>query len=388
MKRRELLLAFPGTLALAACGGGGGDQEDTAFPAYNHGGTIALGESNITVSFDLSRGRLQGLATENPTRVITPSEAKEVRFISELQGWEASEVHAPFTANGVVVLPGAARSDKGYFSVVLKTGEVIPFAISRDASRWAFTGKPITVTSDGALQYGNYRLGRITAVGADTYRVHFGADVLGGLSATPKASDVEYAQWESERTGWNNTSPVRGALQTEAGTGDYFFELSGLPNNDRGNITLRLKNGSTVWFNPKSPRWESLGGLALVEYTNGDVALQHGNYRLGQIAFVTDQTLRVHFGANVLGGLSARPMPGDVLDARWESALVGWDNTSTVRGVLQIEASTGDLYVDLSGMPNNDRGSIVFRLKIGQDVWLNPRSPLWTPANLGGLNFL
>ncbi len=386
MKRRELLLAFPGTLALAACGGG--DQEDTAFPAYNQGGTIALGESNITVSFDLSHGRLQGLATENPTRVITPSEAKEVRFISELQGWEASEVRAPFSANGVIVLAGAARSDKGYFSVILKTGEVIPFAISRDVSRWAFTGKPITVTSDGALQYGNYRLGRITAVGADAYRVHFGADVLGGLSATPKASDVEYAQWESERTGWNNTSPVRGALQTEAGTGDYFFELSGLPNNDRGNITLRLKNGSTVWFNPKSPRWESLGGLTLVEYTNGDVALQHGNYRLGQIAFVTDQTLRVHFGANVLGGLSARPKPGDVLDARWESALAGWDNTSTIRGVLQIEAGTGDLYVDLSGMPNNDRGSIVFRLKSGQDVWLNPRSPLWTPANLGGLNVL
>lgn len=388
MQRRSLLLVFPSTLALAACGGGGGTQEDTAFPAYNQGGTIALGENNITVTFDLSRGRLQGLATENPTRVIAPGEAKEVRFISELQGWEASEVRAPFSTNGVIVLAGAARSDKGYFSLILKTGEVIPFAISRDVSRWAFTGKPITVTPDGALQYGNYRLGRITATGADAYRIHFGADVLGGLSATPKPGDVEYGQWESERTGWNNTSAVRGMLQTEAGTGDYFFDLSGLPNNDRGNITLRLKNGTVVWFNPKSPRWESLGGLAIVEYTNGDVALQHGSYRLGRIAFVADRTLRIHFGANVLGGLSARPKPSDVLDARWESALVGWDNTSAVRGMLQAEADTGDLYVDLDGMPNNDRGSIVFRLKSGQDVWLNPRSPLWTPTSLGGLSFL
>lgn len=275
MKRHSVLsflLALSLSVLLAACGGGGGDTgPDRAFPAWQKGGKIGIGSDVITVKFDLSQEHLLGMATKNPTtgkddptRIIKPEEVGEVEFISGLVGWEDSLARAPFDSSGTTVLPNTAHADEGYFRIILKTGEPVAFAISEKDSRWDVTGAKIVITSDGALQYGDYHLGSITFVSPDKLHIDFGANVLGGLAYRVDPSAVAYVQWISELTYWYD-STARGTLAV-AGNGDYYVDILGMPNNDQGYIVVILKDGTKVPLNPKSPRWDlkETGGITLL----------------------------------------------------------------------------------------------------------------------------
>lgn len=276
MKRRQLLAFVSLPLLVAACGGGGSEAPvDKAFPAWNKGGSIALGKGSITITFDLSQGHLLGLATkdlatgkkDDPTRIIKPEEVKEVVFTSATLGdFKTSPARASFTASGVVVLPNTAGSDgQGWFFVVLQTGEAIALAVSPDKGRYDVTGSVgVVVGQDGSLTYGSYRLGSITFLTPGTLHIDFGADVLGGLSTWVNPKDVNYFQWASELMYWYD-SPARGTLATAA-NGDYYVDIKGMPNNDQGYIIVWLKNGTKVSLNPKSPRWglKALGGITML----------------------------------------------------------------------------------------------------------------------------
>lgn len=286
MKKRDfvLLSLAPFASLLAACGGGGGESgSDRAFPAWNKGGNIRFSKGSITVTFDLSQGHLLGLATkdaddhnpdenkrkDDPTRIIKPDEVDEVWFSSHLMGWnESTAARAPFDAKtGVVVIPNTANADVGYFRVVLHTGESIPFAVSQKDSRWDVSGESVVVTADSALQYGDYRLGKIAFLPErSVLRIDFGANVLGGLSQFIDPADVVKFQWASELMYWFDSTAV-GTLQIDE-RGDYFVEISGMPNNDQGYVFVWLQGDTKpyVVLNPKSPRWElkNTAGITLL----------------------------------------------------------------------------------------------------------------------------
>lgn len=274
MKRRGFVLfsLTSSVSLLAACGGGGDSGPDRAFPAWNKGGSIQFGQDSITVTFDLSQGHLLGLATrdandhnpderqrrDDPTRIIKPEEVKEIWFSSQLMGWDEHTVaRAPFDPKtGVVVIPNTASADAGYFRAVLHMGESIPFAVSRKDSRWDVSGESVSVTADNAIQYGDYRLGKITFFSdRAVLRIDFGANVLGGLSEFVKPADVVKLQWASELMHWFD-SPATGTLQV-TGRGDYFVEIGQMPNNDQGYVFVWLRGDTKphIVLNAKSPRW-------------------------------------------------------------------------------------------------------------------------------------
>jgi hypothetical protein len=175
-------------------------------------------------------------------------------------------------------------------------------------------------------------------------------------------------------------------LQTDA-KGDYFVDVLRVPNNDRlAYLQVVLKDGTRVDCNMKSPRWEKLDGITVVTSADGkDVSLSRGIYRSGKISLVVPKTLRVHFGADVLGGLSKAVMPDNVAYIRWYSGLTGWG--STVRSLsLQTDAN-GDYFADITGMPNNDRGYIQVVLKDGTIVDVDTMSSLWV-IDTGGITLL
>lgn len=380
------------TAILAGCGGGGGGDEspaNPAFPAWNKGGSIALGRGNITINFDLSQGHLLGLATmdvsdpkkDDPTRRIMPSEVKEVVFASAMLGGpETSPARASWQANGTVILPNTAGADKdGWFFVILKTGETISFAMSPDKSRYTVTGaSPIMVGSDGSLTYGNYRLGKISFPSAKTVRIHFGADVLGGLSGFARPTDVAYGQWNSDTTGWLENGTIRATVQIDS-AGDAYVEFPNMPNNDQGTFTFHLKAGGVLWFDAKSPRFESLGGMELVDVAGG-VHLRYGGYRQGRVTHPSTDVLRIDFGVDVLHSLAddvtgrvVWPVLTDVAYFQWVSVLTHWYD-SVAKGVPTAQ-SNGDYVVDITGVPNNDRGYIKVFLRDGRRLSLNVLSP-------------
>lgn len=400
MTIRSFFLLFCCTIALVACGGGGGEnsvtnQPSSAFPAWNNGGGIVLSKSSITITFDVSKGRLQGLSTkdpttgkDDPTRVVKPEEVREVVFVSALFGGvDTSPIRSPFNMNGVVTLAQSAHADtNGYFFVVLKTGEAIPFSISREQSRYTITGMPIIIGQDGSLTYGDYRLGSVKFLSPKVVRIHFGSDVLGGLSTFARQQDVAYGQWNSDDTGWEGSARIKGALQTDT-NGDVYIDFVGMPNNGQGTFSFIMNDGRTLWFNAKSPRWESLGGMNLVVMNDkGDTNLRYGDYRLGSVSLVSPGTLRIDFGVDILHSLSAPVKIEDVAYFQWASELTSWFNSSA-RGVPTI-GPDGDYRVDIGNMPNNDSGYVVVWLKDGTKIGFDPRSARFVPTNVAGITFL
>ncbi len=406
MQRRTFTIGFSAlvTAILSGCGGGGSDEAlaNPAFPAWNHGGTIALGMGNIIITFDLSQGHLLGLATmdvldpkkDDPTRRIMPSEVKEVVFASAtLGGPETSPARAPWNASGVITLPNAAGSDgAGYFFVVLLTGEAIPFAMSPDKSRYTVTGTSnVVVSSDGSLTYGNYHLGNLSFPSPKVARIHFGADVLGGLSGFARPIDVAYGQWNSDTTGWLENGTIRAPVQIDS-AGDAYVDFLGMPNNDQGTFTFHLKTGGVLWFDAKSPRFESLGGMELVDVTGG-VHLRYGGYRQGRITHPSADVLRVEFGVDVLHSLAddatgkaVWPTLTDVAYFQWVSLLTHWYD-SPAKGVPTAQ-SNGDYAVDIRGVPNNDSGYIKVFLRDGRRLSLNTLSPRFAGSDPAGITLL
>lgn len=396
MQRRHVvfgLSALVGAL-FTGCGGGGSDAEEKPISGLwstYRGGSIALGKGSITVTFDLSQGHLLGLATKDltdpthqkndPMRVIKPGEVKAVVFASAtLGGPETSPARAPWDTSGVVVLPNTAGSDgEGWFFVILHTGEIIPLAMGPDLtkSRYAVTGQTdIVIGADGSLTYGDYRLGTVVQTGTRA-AVRFGANVLGGLSGFARPTDVAYGQWNSDTTGWLSEGTIRAAMQTDT-RGDAFIEFSDMPNNDQGTFTFHLKTGGVLWFDAKSTRWESLGGMELVDVVGG-THLRYGGYRLGSITRPTPDVIRVAFGVNLLHSLAddatgkaTFPKLSEVAYFQFVSQLTHWYD-SPAKGVPMVQEN-GDYVVDITGVPNNDQGYVKVFLTDGRRLSLNPAS--------------
>jgi|GEM_PF-3757761 len=404
--RRFLLTALGsavGGAVLSACGGGGSESPpNPAFPAYAKGGTILVASGTMTITFDLSQGHLLGLATkdvndpkkDDPTRRIKPEEVKEVVYGSvTLGGPEVSPARAPWNVSGIVTLPSVAGSDGGgYFFVVLKSGEAIAFAMGPDLekSRYAVTGTGVAIGANGALSYGNYQLGKLSFQNPTTVRIAFGSDVLAGFSGFARPADVSYLQWNSADTGWLGDAFPRTRSQIQVGQdGLAFCDVSRLPNNSQGLFTLHLKNGQVLYFNTKSTRWESLGGMErVVVDAQGNEHLRYGGYRQGSITRPTPNLLRIDCGVDILpvsdeGTQKLVDVSAlDVSYVQYVSALMGWYESPVKGPVLTLP--NGDFRIDLQGIPVADpEAYIMVFLKTGKRLFFNTKSPRFATNSSG-----
>lgn len=251
----SMLVAMVLCLFMMACsGGGGGDSasggdgsaaNDAVKPQDMHGGKIILDGNTQTVEFDIADGIIKGVIYDGD---ISLADVDSVNFNSDRVGWgEKSTAVAKFDVSGIVNLPNTANNDKGTWSLKLKSGKYAWFNLDK----WTYVGKPFVRIGD-AISYGGFTTASIDFTAPNKATINFGSNTISGRFVNNgviiNPADVFYVQWNSDRVGWNEAnSLIHGALQLDA-NGNYFVVIEGMPNNDRGNFSAFLRNGTFVWL--------------------------------------------------------------------------------------------------------------------------------------------
>lgn len=246
-----MFVLIAGLFFLTACGGGGGgsssapEVEPPEVKSQDmHGGKITLNDNSHILEVDVKDGIIKGVINDTDIRV---ADVDSVNFNSDRIGWkENSVVVVPFNLSGNVTIPNTANNDTGAWTLKLKNGSYAWFNVDQ----WEYTGKPWIKTADNLIKYGSYTESTIEFVQPGQAVINFGSNVLCGLMAYGvNPASVSWVQWNSDRVGWNNNSTAKGELQVNA-NGNYFVVIV-VPNNDKGNFSVRLISGQYqyVWFN-------------------------------------------------------------------------------------------------------------------------------------------
>jgi len=241
-----MFVLLTGLFLLAACGGGGGSSSAPGVkPQDMHGGKITLNDNAHVVEFDLASGIIKGVVHDAD---IHPLDVDSVNFNSDRVGWKEDSVATvkfDFDSTGKITIPKTANKDVGTWTLRLKSGEFAWFNIDQ----WDYAGTTWLKTSNDLIQYGSLVKASIGFVAPGKAVIKWESNVLSGLmNFGVNPIDVVAIRWNSDRVGWNENSTVYGTLQLD-GLGDYFTEINGLPNNDKGNFSVVLKSEQVIWFN-------------------------------------------------------------------------------------------------------------------------------------------
>jgi hypothetical protein len=84
-----------------------------------------------------------------------------------------------------------------------------------------------------------------------------------------------------------------------------------------------------------------------------------------------DNTAVIDFGNDVGFGLMGQPKinPADIAVIRWNSNKVGWNENTSVTGV--IWSTPGKFTATLEGMFQSDQGNFSIKMKNGDVIWFN-----------------
>ncbi len=243
MKKMAVLLVV-GLFLLTACGEGG-DGSSSALgvkPQDMQGGKITLNDNTHVLEIDVSDGIIKGVINDADIHI---ADVDSINFNSDRVGWKENSVATVvFNSSGKITIPNTASNDVGTWTLKLKSGNYAWFNVDQ----WEYAGKPWTKTADNLIKYGSYTESTIEFTQPGQAVINFGSNVLCGLMAYGvNPANVSWIQWNSDRVGWNDNSTAKGTLQTDAG-GSYFVVIN-VPNNDKGNFSVRLTNGQYVWFN-------------------------------------------------------------------------------------------------------------------------------------------
>lgn len=234
-----LLVAF-----LAACGGGGGSSSSASGvkPQDMHGGRITLNINAHMLEIDVGDGIIKGVVNDVDIYV---SDVDSVNFNSDRVGWKENSVAvAAFDSSGKVTIPNTASNDVGTWTLKLKNGNYAWFNVVQ----WEYAGKPWIKTADDLIEYGSYIDPTIEFAQSGQAVINFGSNVLCGLMVYGvNPANISWIQWNSDRVGWGDNSTAKETLQVNA-DGNYFVVIN-VPDNDKGNFSVRLTNGHYVWFN-------------------------------------------------------------------------------------------------------------------------------------------
>lgn len=159
----------------------------------------------------------------------------------------------------VVIFHGLRNNDAGILSVlVAATGKWYKFGVSE----WPCTGAVACSENANFLrEYGGYRpaTGVISCQGGvPTARIHFGTDALSGFGPVLSPGEAGDARYSSDMVGWAEASSISGSIGRDA-SGDYFFELTGLPAKEAdGTFVIRnSRSGEWSWMDPAAFAWNT-----------------------------------------------------------------------------------------------------------------------------------
>ena len=203
----------------------------------------------VVVFNKLSDGSIYGFSIGNDSRPIDPTRIKKVKEVSDRVGWTSDSVASTVYDGGIVTIPITANNDRAEWVLELSNGD---FAWANPD--WtAFAGKSATWNATvGLFEYGNYQKQTVTFSSGVAY-IDFACNLTDGLVSYVNPNDIAEVRWNSDATGWNEFSSIRGTLQVNS-QGNYFVKLTGLPLGTTSMtasqlFSVVLKNGSIVWSN-------------------------------------------------------------------------------------------------------------------------------------------
>jgi hypothetical protein len=160
------------------------------------------------------------------------------------------------------------NADQGAISVRMKDGSHIWL----NTDMWIIQGGTIIKTVTGAklIKYGDPLPPTMEFDCKNkSLRVKFNSDVLAGmvdLGIDP--NKVTGIFWNSDLVGWLDGSDVSAPLQKDT-SGNYFSYLTNMPDWDKGNVSVRLQDGSHRWINIDS--WLYQGATVTLDHSEGQL---------------------------------------------------------------------------------------------------------------------
>ncbi len=206
---------------------------------------VTIAENMQILNMTVSGGYVYGFVVNGKIIPIAVSEVKSVMEVSDRVGWTNNSIAVgSFDGSGVVNIPSTANNDKALWALKLSDGTVA-WVNTDDTDFYGIT--PVTKTTDGLIEYGNYNAQKITIANGQAY-LDFACNLTDGFVSHVDPANISYIRWNSDATGWNASATITGKLEKNT-TGNYFVSIYSLPASDSGLFSVVLKDGTTVWMN-------------------------------------------------------------------------------------------------------------------------------------------
>ena len=160
-------------------------------------------------------------------------------------------------------MPGSIRDVEAFRARFCELeGGTVAWINTDDADFYGIT--PVTKTTNGLIEYGNYNTQKIIIANGQAY-LDFACNLTDGFVSHVDPANISYIRWNSDATGWNASATITGKLQKDT-FGNYFVPIYGLLASDSGLFSVVLKDGTIVWMNIE--KWSYVGA----KISNGLVA--------------------------------------------------------------------------------------------------------------------